>query len=725
MAMNGINMPLGVTGIEGVWYHALLRMGFTEAEAREFLVGPAYQAWQWMQNIERYGGPLPKSWIDSHIVLGRQILDRERELGMTPIQQGFSGAVPRRLKEKFPQASMKQQGRWCDFPGIMQLDPTDPLFAKMGGIFLEEQKRLFGASHFYGCDPFHESGPPRSEPGYLEKVGKAIGDLLVAHDPAAVWCMQSWSLRNQILTAMPKERMLVLDIGGRWQSSGGFSGYPFVSGLIHNFGGRTRMAGDLAALSQNPFTEALSKGDNCQGMGIFPEGIEQNPVYYDLAFDLIWRNEGVKLEPWVCDTVRRRYGAESAAADKAWAILLRTVYRTVTPSSVFVTRPALDIRKCDPNNGVSMTYDPAEFFKAWELLLSDADRLKGSAAYRYDVVDLGRQALGDLAHPMHWAVANAFMDRDTNAFAQASRQFLELFTDADAVCSTEPVLSHRRWVRSAQAWATTPEERALYTFNANMLLTHWGAEPLPDIFDYAWREWGGLLGDYYRGRWEKFHAMLADRMGRGESWSEAGFKLNYNRPVANAKPFYNELYDWEMNWIQSDKSYDADTMGDPVEVARAMLAKYRPVADGLFSPEGRKVWAARQSRVAEAKLVKGFGQRVWAWKAGTLAGGDWQEVTFDITAQLVMGSDFELTFVRDAGGELKIRSIVVDQDGVGIAKDEHEGRTGINAGPRSENNVYTFHLPMVVPNAKYTVKATLRMDPGIKSVGNVWLKGKE
>jgi hypothetical protein len=62
---------------------------------------------------------------------------------------------------------------------------------------------------------------------------------------------------------------------------------------------------------------------------------------------------------------------------------------------------------------------------------------------------------------------------------------------------------------------------------------------------------------------------------------------------------------------------------------------------------------------------------------------------------------------------------------VGIAKDEHEGRTGINAGPRSENNVYTFHLPMVVPNAKYTVKATLRMDPGIKSVGNVWLKGKE
>ena len=619
MAMNGINMPLSVIGIEGAWYHTLLRVGFTDAEAREFLVGPAYQAWQWMQNIEGYGGPLPKSWIDSHIKLGRQILDRQRELGMTPIQQGFSGAVPRLLKQKFPQAAMKQQPRWCNFTGIMQLDPLDPLFTKIGGIFLEEQKRLFSTSHFYGCDPFHESGPPRSEPGYLEQVGKSIGDLLVKHDPNAVWCMQSWSLRKQILTAMPKERMLVLDLDGRWKSSDGFWGYPFVAGVIHNFGGRTRMAGDLAALAKNPFSEALAKGNNCQGMGLFPEAIEQNPVYYDLVFDLIWRNSGVEVGPWVRDYVRRRYGTESGSAEKAWEILLRTVYKTVTPSSVFVTRPVLDLKKCDPNNGVSMTYDPAEFFKAWELLLADADRLKGSAGYRYDVVDLGRQVMGDLAHPMHWAVANAFLDRNTNKFVRASRQFLELFTDADTLCSTEPGFSHRRWIRSAQAWATTPEERTLYIFNANMLLTQWGGDPLPDIFDYAWREWGGLLGDYYRGRWEKFHVMLSDRMARGESWSESGFKLNYNRPAVNAEPFYNELYDWETNWIRSDKSYSADSVGDPIPIARAMMDKYRPVADALFSAEGRKVWTARQNRVKEARLSKELGDRVWSWNPDTLA----------------------------------------------------------------------------------------------------------
>jgi hypothetical protein len=157
-------------------------------------------------------------------------------------------------------------------------------------------------------------------------------------------------------------------------------------------------------------------------------------------------------------------------------------------------------------------------------------------------------------------------------------------------------------------------------------------------------------------------------------------------------------------------------MGDPVEVARAMLAKYRPFAAELFSPGGRKVWAARQNRIQEVRQGQEFGKRVWSWKSDSRT-GDWQGVVFDITPHLAEGSDFELTFVREAGGELKIRSIEVDQDGVGISSDKHEGRTGINGGPRSENNVYRFHLPMVVPRAKYTVKASIRTELTAKSAG--------
>ena len=57
--------------------------------------------------------PLPKSWIDKHIVWETDYR-RELELGMQPIQQGFSGYVPRELKEKYPDARYS-----CSLPGAV------------------------------------------------------------------------------------------------------------------------------------------------------------------------------------------------------------------------------------------------------------------------------------------------------------------------------------------------------------------------------------------------------------------------------------------------------------------------------------------------------------------------------------------------------------------------------------------------------------------------------
>ena len=240
------------------------------------------------------------------------------------------------------------------------------------------------------------------------------------------------------------------------------------------------------------------------------------------------------------------------------------------------------------------------------------------------------------------------------------------------------------------------------------------------IFDYAWHEWGGLLGDYYRGRWEKFHAMLADRMARGETWTEAGLPLNMDRPDIKAKPFYNELYEWEKKWIRGDKSYDSDSVGDSLATAKSILEKYKSFAEVSFSVEGRKVWAERQNRVRDVRLATQFGKRVWSW-GPELMTGSWMDVEFDITEQLTSGTEFKLSFVREKGGELKISKIIVEQDGAPISRDEHEGYTG-RGGNKSEKNVYTFRLPMVVPNAKYVGRATLFSEPGAKSAGTAWLK---
>lgn len=312
MAMNSINMPLSVVGLEAVWYNTLLKHRFTDEEARSFLAGPGHAAWQWMQNLQSYGGPLPKSWIDKHAALGKRIIDRELELGMTPIQQGFSGYVPRELKDKYPDVNIKLQGRWCGFTGAAQLDPTDSLFSVIGRDFLEEEKKLFGAHGFYAADPFHESAPPVDTPEYLQAVGRSIHNLFQDFDPDATWVMQAWSIRKDIATAVPQDKLLILDLNGsKYKQNEGFWGYPFVAGNLHNFGGRINQHGDLRLLATNQYRRVQEQHPNVCGSGLFMEGIEQNPVYYDLAFEMPLHRDSIEIEKWLAHYAERRYGSPS------------------------------------------------------------------------------------------------------------------------------------------------------------------------------------------------------------------------------------------------------------------------------------------------------------------------------------------------------------------------------------------------------------------------------
>ena len=190
MAMHGINMPLAVTGQEATWQHMLRRFRMDDDEIRSFLCGPAFFAWQWMANLESWGGPLPQSWIDSHQRLGRHILDRERELGMTPVLQGFTGFVPRAIKGKFPQAHIQIKPKWCNvFEGTAQLDPLDPLFRRMGTAFLEEQQRLFGTDRL--------------------EYNRPSDDANTFYKELSQW-EQSWCNRTELYAEIPKEDSILI-----------------------------------------------------------------------------------------------------------------------------------------------------------------------------------------------------------------------------------------------------------------------------------------------------------------------------------------------------------------------------------------------------------------------------------------------------------------------------------------------------------------------------------
>lgn len=608
MAMNSINMPLSVVGLEGVWYNTLLKYGFSDVEARTFLTAPGHFAWQWMQNIQSYGGPLPKSWIEEHVKLGKKIMARQLELGMQPIQQGFSGYVPREFKEKFPHAKIKLQGSWCGFKGAAQLDPTDSLFTAFGRDFLKEEKKLYGAHGVYAADPFHESAPPVNTPEYLSAVGHSIHHLFKSFDPKAIWAMQAWSLREPIVKAVPMADLLILDLnGGKSTQPNACWGYPVVAGNLHNFGGRINLHGDLQLLASNQYEEARKKSPNVCGSGLFMEAIGQNPIYYDLAFEMPVHTTKIDLGNWIKQYTTRRYGKHTPSAQKAWEYLLEGPYRPGTNgterSSIIAARPALDVKKSGPNAGLGIPYSPLLLIKAERLLLENADALSSSSPYRFDIVDVQRQLMSNLGQAIHKKVKEAFEKRDIAAFKRHTQRFQTLLRDVDILLRTRDELNFDKWLTDARQWGKTTAEKDLLERDATALVTIWGADGDPVIFDYSWREWSGLIEGFYLKRWEMFHTALTGYLERGESYIEKGLPLVHGREAFRANELYNRMADWEMQFVQTcGKARTPIMTGDEVETARKMFNKYVSLAKEYYSDQ------ESEDNITDGKIIENFGE---------------------------------------------------------------------------------------------------------------------
>ena len=285
MALNGINMPLAVTGIEAIYLRTLLHFGLSREEILAFLSGPAFLPWQYMHNLDSHAGPLPSPWITSHLALGRRILERERAWGMKPILPGFSGHVPEAFARLYPRCRFIRSEGWCGFAPVVTIDPADPMFAEVNAVFLRELTGTFGTDHYYSIDLFHEQRLDRCSPDHLAACGRSVSAALLAADPEAVWVMQAWSERPEIIRNIPAGRLLLLDIGKeRLKATGGLDGRPVVWGTIHSFGGQTEIGGDLAAIPRE-IAEQRRRFPNLAGAGAFPESIGNNPVLFELVFD--------------------------------------------------------------------------------------------------------------------------------------------------------------------------------------------------------------------------------------------------------------------------------------------------------------------------------------------------------------------------------------------------------------------------------------------------------
>lgn len=621
MALHGITMPLMVVGQEAVWQRTLRQYGMSDEQIREFLVGPAFQAWQWMTNIERWGGPLPQQWIDRSMALGKKILKRQRELGMTPVLQGFTGYIPLKLKEIYPNADIQVKPYWLRYfpPGTAQLDPLDPLFRQMGATFLNEQEKLFGTDHLYAADPFHEGQPPKPGKAYLEKVGKAIYEVTAAVDPEAVIVMQSWSFRPDIAYAMPEDRLLIFDLNSsRSKQTDCFKGREWHGGVIHNFGGTVAMGGNLEALRDRLCYEGKDASyKKLTGFGLFPEAIENNPVVYELATEMAWHATRPDLQEWIANYATARYGTDDAALQEAWRVLLKTVYGknrgvTLVAESPICARPHLQIRGASPNSGLTSrkAYSFRELWEAARAMLHADMSLHANPNYRYDLTDVMRQCLADLSILLQERIAQAYVDGDLSLFEEESRRFLSLILDLDSLLATDKNFMLGTWIGRAKACGDGLEEKALYEKNARWLVTVWGPyDKDAMLFDYSNRQWSGLMKGFYYRRWELYlHFLRSELLKPATDRYVETPKIHhrFGRPSNEANDFYKMISDWEYRWCEGTESYADAPQQDTWTVASLLYSKWQPVADALYAPVEQKADGA-SGEADPDKKAKVFG----------------------------------------------------------------------------------------------------------------------
>lgn len=574
MALHGINMPLAMEGQEAIWQRVWKSFGITQAELDRYFTGPAYLPWHRMGNLDYYEGPLPQHWIDGKRKLQRQLLDRMRELGMSPVVPAFAGFVPEAFKRIHPNAELFTE-LWSDqmpreSKSLILHPGAADLYKEIGSRFIHEYRQEFGPVHYYLADTFNElSVPVGSNPQQdLARFARTVYDGIQAGDPEGVWVMQGWLFRNDpkfwdnqaiaaFLSGVPDDRFILLDYSNdikadeklpdptadnEWKDHESFFGKPWINGMLHTFGGNNNIKGNLELIVAQPAAVLNSpKKGNLVGWGMDPEGIENNEVVYELMTDNGWASQKISLDDWIPAYCRARYGDCPPAMVEAWGLLRQSAYSWHphwNSHQAWQGRPSLEpaAQRVDTS--------PA-FHRAVKRFLDAGDLLQSNPLYRNDLIELVAQSVGGHIDEQLLKACEAHKAGKPELRDQCSERALSMLLRVDALLNLRPDRRLETWVDDARTWAAGEDEKAYYDRNCRRLITFWG---WPNLNDYGSRVWSGLTRDYYAGRWRAFFEALRHGV----------------TPALDV---------WEESWLLSPyKPSPPQTVSDLLREARSMMA---------------------------------------------------------------------------------------------------------------------------------------------------------
>ena len=574
MALNGVTMPLAITGQEAVWQKVWKKYGLSDDAIRSYFTGPAHLPWHRMTNIDSWEGPLPQEWIDSQAELQVRILERERELGMTPVLPAFAGHVPEALKEVRPEAEIGKVSYWGGFSDEYRcsfLAPQDPLFAEIQRDFMMEQEKMFGTDHIYGADPFNEIDSPSWDPETLAKMSSHIYSSMSAVDPDAVWLQMGWLFYadpahwtqeniKAFLTAVPQGRLIMLDYYCEfteiWKQTSKFYGQPYIWCYLGNFGGNTMLSGNFSTVSSRMEDACASGGDNLCGVGSTLEGFGVNQFMYEFVLDKAW--DFVTSDSlWVSNLADRRVGRENASAREAWRTLVEKIYvehSYTGHSTLTCAHPCLE-GNWHWTTKPSEKYLLSDLFEAWRLLLeADSDR----DSYVFDIVNVGRQCLGDYFRFVRDRFTAAYKVRDVDSMKERAAEMLEIMDDMESLTACHRTFSFKEWIDSARSCGKDDCQADYYEKNARTLVSVWGDSY--HLSDYASRSWTGMISSYYKVRWQKFLDRVISDVSAGKNFDQ--------------KRFDEEIWQFECSWTDPVRDMEIPESGEGISVAAGLYEKY-------------------------------------------------------------------------------------------------------------------------------------------------------
>lgn len=571
LALHGINELFVPVGAEAVYLDAFQQFGYTRDELLRWIPQPGHQPWWLLQNLSGFPSAPSFALVEQRAALGRRIVTRLHELGITPVLPGYFGTVPPDFAARNPGARIVEQPDWVGFSRPDWLDPTSPLFTQVAHAFYASSERRFGASSAYKMDLLHEGGT--AGPVDTGTAAKAVQDALHTARPGATWVLLGWQKNPhaEILAAVDRDRLLIVDgLSDRRPDHDRdqvWLGTPHAFGSIWNFGGHTSI-GANTAIWQRLFHEWRTRPDSAlDGIAVLPEASDNNPAAFAYLTSLAWQvptehetasnaakdapsgsgpGQGASQAEWFAGWAARRYGTPDPNAARAWETLATTAYAmpqdgwSEPQDGLFAATPSLTVRSAARWSPRRFRYDARKFADALPALLAVAPELRESSAYRYDLADVARQVLSNRSRILLPKLEDAYDRTDRAAFDLLAAEWMTHLHLLEEITATNPQTMLGPWLADARRAATSPAatspapamspaEADLLEQDARILLTIWGnrAGAEAGLSDYANREWSGLISTYYAPRWRLYldecSAALADsREPHPFDWYEFG-----------------------------------------------------------------------------------------------------------------------------------------------------------------------------------------------------------